>query len=190
MFTLIIASSLGFIQHRNYSTYYGSFGMDYEECWRFISHPLFWWLLGPPGSMVCQQNFNTFISLCADLGVPLAADISEGPSMLLCKKPGKFCHLSALSTTLQKSSVLEEHSFQGCMLKQQSYTRCTLSQDWTHYSDQIYYGGILPFRPGMVSVFSDILRYRIQWFGYKPMLQEHGAVQQWWLHTGCSGNGL
>ena len=39
--------------------------------------------MGPPGSAVCQQNFNTFISLYVDLGVPLAADKLEGPSTSL-----------------------------------------------------------------------------------------------------------
>jgi len=38
----------------------------------------------PPGSTVCHQNLNTFISLCANLGVSLAADKLEGPSILLC----------------------------------------------------------------------------------------------------------
>jgi len=40
--------------------------------------------MGPPGSTVCQQNLNTFTSICADLGVPLTADKLEGPSTLLC----------------------------------------------------------------------------------------------------------
>ena len=37
----------------------------------------------PPASSVCQQNLNIFISLCADLGVPLASDKLEGPSTSL-----------------------------------------------------------------------------------------------------------
>ena len=40
--------------------------------------------MGPPQSIVCQQNLNIFISLCAELGVPLAAEKLEGPSASLC----------------------------------------------------------------------------------------------------------
>jgi len=40
--------------------------------------------MGPPGSTVCQQHLNTFTCICADLGVPLAADKLEGPSTSLC----------------------------------------------------------------------------------------------------------
>ena len=40
--------------------------------------------MGPPQSIVCQQNLNIFISLCAELGVPLAAEKLEGPSTSLC----------------------------------------------------------------------------------------------------------
>ena len=39
--------------------------------------------MGPPGSTVCQQNVNIFISLCAKLGVPLASENLEGLSTLL-----------------------------------------------------------------------------------------------------------
>jgi len=39
--------------------------------------------MGPPESTVCQQNLNTFTSIRADLGVPLAADKLEGPSTSL-----------------------------------------------------------------------------------------------------------
>ena len=35
--------------------------------------------MGPPHSKVCQQNMDTFISLCTELGVPLAPDKLEGP---------------------------------------------------------------------------------------------------------------
>ena len=39
--------------------------------------------MGPPASATCQQNLDTFTSLCAGLGVPLAPDKLEGPSTLL-----------------------------------------------------------------------------------------------------------
>ena len=39
--------------------------------------------MGPPNSETCQQNMDTFISLCADLSVPLALDKLEGPSTSL-----------------------------------------------------------------------------------------------------------
>ena len=39
--------------------------------------------MGPPQSTVCQQNLNIFISLCSELGVPLAAEKLEGPSTSL-----------------------------------------------------------------------------------------------------------
>ena len=39
--------------------------------------------MGPPASSVCQNNVNTFLSLCAELGVPLATDKLEGPSTTL-----------------------------------------------------------------------------------------------------------
>jgi len=37
--------------------------------------------MGPPNSETCQQNMDTFISLCADLGVPLALDKLKGPPL-------------------------------------------------------------------------------------------------------------
>ena len=37
----------------------------------------------PPASTVCQNNLNIFLSLCAELGVPLATDKLEGPSTSL-----------------------------------------------------------------------------------------------------------
>ena len=39
--------------------------------------------MGPPRSAVCQENLDIFISLCAELGVPLAAEKLEGPSTSL-----------------------------------------------------------------------------------------------------------
>ena len=39
--------------------------------------------MGPPASTVCQNNVNIFLSLCAELGVPLATDKLEGPSTSL-----------------------------------------------------------------------------------------------------------
>jgi len=39
--------------------------------------------MGPPNSETCQQNIDTFISLCADIDVPLALDKLEGPSTSL-----------------------------------------------------------------------------------------------------------
>ena len=35
--------------------------------------------MGPPASTVCKRNVNTFVSLCAELGVPLATNKLEGP---------------------------------------------------------------------------------------------------------------
>ena len=39
--------------------------------------------MGPPASAICQRNLDIFISLCADLGVPLASEKLEGPSTSL-----------------------------------------------------------------------------------------------------------
>ena len=39
--------------------------------------------MGPPASTVCQCNVDKFVSLCAELGVPLATDKLEGPSTSL-----------------------------------------------------------------------------------------------------------
>ena len=39
--------------------------------------------MGPPRLTVCQENLDIFISLCAELGVPLAAEKLEGPSTSL-----------------------------------------------------------------------------------------------------------
>jgi len=39
--------------------------------------------VGPPNSEVCQQNVDTFISLCMQLGVPSALDKLEGSSTTL-----------------------------------------------------------------------------------------------------------
>jgi len=39
--------------------------------------------MGPPESIRCQQNFDIFLSLCAELGVPLAVEKLEGPTTLL-----------------------------------------------------------------------------------------------------------
>ena len=39
--------------------------------------------MGPPASTVCQNNVSIFLSLCAELGVPLATDKLEGPSTSL-----------------------------------------------------------------------------------------------------------
>ena len=39
--------------------------------------------IGPPASTVCQNNVNIFLSLCAELGVPLATDKLKGPSTSL-----------------------------------------------------------------------------------------------------------
>ena len=40
-------------------------------------------LLGPPQSSICQQNLETFIHLCSDLGIPLASEKIEGPTTSL-----------------------------------------------------------------------------------------------------------
>ena len=52
-----------------------------------ISQPLHYLddflLIGPPHSPACQQNLNTFIQLCTNLGVPLASEKIEGPSTSL-----------------------------------------------------------------------------------------------------------
>ena len=60
-------------------------------CWiaqqHGISQPLHYLddflLIGPPYSPECQQNLNTFIQLCTNLGVPLASEKIEGPSTSL-----------------------------------------------------------------------------------------------------------
>ena len=39
--------------------------------------------MGPPSCPVCQQNLNTFIRLCSELGVPLSSDKVEGPATTL-----------------------------------------------------------------------------------------------------------
>ena len=39
--------------------------------------------MGPPGSTVYQRNVNTLVSLCDELGVPLATNKPEGPSTSL-----------------------------------------------------------------------------------------------------------
>ena len=39
--------------------------------------------MGPPGSAVCQQNVNIFMSLCSELGISLASEKLEGPSTSL-----------------------------------------------------------------------------------------------------------
>ena len=39
--------------------------------------------MGPPDSPICQKNLDTFVQLCRDLGVPLAAEKIEGPSTSL-----------------------------------------------------------------------------------------------------------
>jgi len=40
-------------------------------------------LVGPPQSLICQQNLETFLGLCFDLGIPLASEKIEGPSTSL-----------------------------------------------------------------------------------------------------------
>ena len=60
-------------------------------CWitqqHGISQPLHYLddflLIGPPHSLEYQQNLNTFIQLCTNLGVPLASEKIEGPSTSL-----------------------------------------------------------------------------------------------------------
>ena len=39
--------------------------------------------MGPPESTRCQQNLDIFLSLCAELGIPLAAEKLEGPTTSL-----------------------------------------------------------------------------------------------------------
>ena len=39
--------------------------------------------MGPPSSSVCQQNLDLFITLCRELGVPLASEKLEGPTTTL-----------------------------------------------------------------------------------------------------------
>jgi len=39
--------------------------------------------MGPPYTPSCQHNVDTFVALCAELGVPLATDKLEGPSTSL-----------------------------------------------------------------------------------------------------------
>ena len=51
---------------------------------RGISHYLDDFLLiGPPSSPECQQNLNTFMQICSNLGVPLASEKMEGPATSL-----------------------------------------------------------------------------------------------------------
>ena len=40
-------------------------------------------IIGPPDSPACKQNLNTFIQLCDSLGIPLASEKIEGPSISL-----------------------------------------------------------------------------------------------------------
>ena len=40
-------------------------------------------ILGPPTSLKCQEDLNTIIRICKDLGVPLALEKIEGPSTTL-----------------------------------------------------------------------------------------------------------
>jgi len=40
-------------------------------------------LLGPPNSLICQNNLTTIKEVCLQLGVPLALEKVEGPSDLL-----------------------------------------------------------------------------------------------------------
>lgn len=39
--------------------------------------------IGPAGSAVCQQNLNTFKTICSELGVPLALEKVDGPTTCL-----------------------------------------------------------------------------------------------------------
>ena len=50
----------------------------------YLIHYLDYYLtMGLPASKVCQRNVNTFVSLCAELGVSPATDKLEGPSTSL-----------------------------------------------------------------------------------------------------------
>ena len=40
-------------------------------------------IIGPADSPACKQNLNTFIQLCDSLGIPLASEKIEGPSISL-----------------------------------------------------------------------------------------------------------
>ena len=40
-------------------------------------------MFGPPDSPVCQHNLNTFTQICDELGIPLATEKLEGPSIPL-----------------------------------------------------------------------------------------------------------
>ena len=40
-------------------------------------------LVGPPQSSICQQNLETFIRLCCDIGIPLTSEKIEGPTTSL-----------------------------------------------------------------------------------------------------------
>ena len=40
-------------------------------------------IMGPAGSGVCQQNLDIFIQTCNELGIPLAEEKLEGPSISL-----------------------------------------------------------------------------------------------------------
>ena len=56
----------------------GNTGVSY-----LIHHLDNYWTIGPLCFTVCQQNTDKFVSLCAELGVPLASDKLEGTSMSL-----------------------------------------------------------------------------------------------------------
>jgi len=79
MYTVTTVSPSVFDRHRNCLMFLawimGNSGVT------FLIHYLDDYLtMGPPNS---EQNMDTFISLCADLGVPLALDKLEGPSTSL-----------------------------------------------------------------------------------------------------------
>ena len=60
-----------------------SSSMDCSEC-RCLIHYLDDYLtIGSPASTVCQHNVDTFVSLCAELQVPIATDKLESPSTSL-----------------------------------------------------------------------------------------------------------
>jgi len=40
-------------------------------------------LVGPPHSSICQQNLETFIHLCSDLGIPLVSEKIDGATTSL-----------------------------------------------------------------------------------------------------------
>ena len=96
--------------------------------------------MGPPASTVCQCNVNTFVSLCAELGVPLATDKLEGivldTNRMEIRLPSD--KLARIQQLLKTWLPRKRHSptchktvkpfSQECIQQQLSFVRCTLNK--------------------------------------------------------------